>query len=240
MAAGKGTRMKSTDTNKCLSLVGGKPLISYPIEALEGLGIAKPIVVVGFARESIQQALGDKVRYAVQAEANGTAKALEAGLSLVSPDAEEVIVLYGDHSTFYSKEVLQTLLEYHTTLHADMTLVTVVMSDPFNYGRIVRDANGRLKEIVEEKNATEEQRQIKEINSGNGVYKLEFLKKLMPQIQKNELTQEYYLTDIVKLGIEQGYKVETLVSHDEGLSMGVNTPDQLAAAENYIRQRASL
>jgi bifunctional UDP-N-acetylglucosamine pyrophosphorylase / glucosamine-1-phosphate N-acetyltransferase len=235
LAAGKGSRMKATDTNKCLFPLNGKPMIMYPIEALDKMGIKKPIVVVGFARESIQNALGDRVRYAVQEEANGTAKALEVAIPSIGDDIDEVIVLYGDHSAFYDEKVLGELVAYHRSQNADMTLVTVVMSNPTGYGRIVRNEAGELVEIVEEKNATDTQRQINEINSGNGIYKVSFLKSLMPKIVMNELTQEYYLTDILKLGLEKGYKVATLVSHDEGLSMGVNTPEQLAAAESHMQ-----
>ncbi len=239
LAAGKGTRINAKDTNKCLFPIGGKPMIRYPLEALRVLGIKKPIVVVGFARESIQKALGDSVVYAVQEEANGTAKALEAGVAKLAPDVSQVIVLYGDHSAFYNADVLKNLIDTHTASRADMTLVTVVMSNPTGYGRIVRDAQGNLVKIVEEKNATDAQRAIKEINSGNGMYACGFLRDLLPKIEANELTKEYYLTDILKLGLEGGYKVETLVSRDESLSMGVNTPEQLAAAEAHMRSLQS-
>lgn len=237
LAAGKGSRMKSTDTNKCLLPLAGKPMIRYPLEALQALGIEKPIVVVGFARESIQHELGDSVRYAIQEEANGTAKALEAALPLIRPDADAVIVLYGDHSAFYDKKVLDELLAQHTKNASDMTLVTVMMSNPFNYGRIVRTPTGALQEIVEEKNATEEQRAIKEINSGNGIYQQAFLHEMMPLIEQNELTKEYYLTDIVKLGLQHGKKVETLVCDREELSAGVNTPEQYAFAEELMQKK---
>src|SRR5258708_3303628 len=155
LAAGRGTRMKSTDTNKCLFPLNGKPMIRYPLEALGKLGIQKPIVVVGFARESVEKELGDSVSYAVQEIANGTAKALEAGVAKLHPSVDEVIVLYGDHSAFYDAKVLQTLIDTHRTSKADMTLVTVVMDNPTGYGRILRDARGKMKEIVGEKNATD-------------------------------------------------------------------------------------
>lgn len=238
LAAGKGTRMKATDTNKCLFPVNGKPMIRYPLEALSKLGITKPVVVVGFAKDSIRQELGDSVIYATQELPDGTASALRAGLEKITPEVTDVIVLYGDHSTMYDEHVLQELIDSHISKQADMTLVTVVMNSPAGYGRIVRDKQGKLQEIVEEKNATDLQRQIKEINSGNGIYKVKTLVRLLPKIQKNELTQEYYLTDILKLGIDDGMRVEALRSDDEALSMGVNTPEQLAALENFARLRS--
>lgn len=237
LAAGKGSRMKATDTNKCLFPLNGKPMIRYPLEALKELGVDKPIVVVGFAKESIQKELGESVVYAVQEEANGTAKALEAGLSKLDPGADEIIVLYGDHSAFYDAPVLKQLIDTHHASDADMTLVTVVMDDPTGYGRIVRDQAGKLVEIIEEKNATDSERAIREINSGNGMYNAAFIKTVLPKVKANELTQEYYLTDVVKLGIEAGYTVETMVSHDQGLSMGVNTPEQLAQAEAHMKAK---
>lgn len=239
LAAGKGSRMKATDKNKCLYPLNGKPMIRYPLEALKQLGINKPIVVVGFAKESVIKELDGEVIFAEQKEPTGTATALQAGLSRLNPGVEEVIVLYGDHSAFYDAGVLMKLIDTHRASGADMTLVTVVVKDPTGYGRIIRDESQNLLEIVEEKNATEKQREIKEINSGNAIYKTAVLKKLLPQIKRNELTGEYYLTDIVKLGMEQEYQIETMISYDEGLSMGVNTPEQLAAAEALMRQKST-
>lgn len=237
LAAGSGTRMKAVGTNKCLSLLSGKPLIRYPLEALGILGIQKPIVVVGFAHESIERELKDEVTYALQEEPNGTAKALEVGVLQLDPDVEEVIVLYGDHSAFYDAPVLQSLIDTHHATGADMTLVTVVMDDPRGYGRIVRTKQGNVSEIVEEKNASDQEKKIKEINSGNGIYSVSFLRKFLPQITANNVTNEYYLTDIVKMGIDAGYIIETMVSHDPGLSMGVNTPEQLQAAQEYMKEK---
>lgn len=239
LAAGKGSRMKATDLNKCLYPIHGKPMIRYPLEALKQLGINKPIVVVGFAKESVIKELDGEVIFAEQKEPTGTATALQAGLTKLDPRVEEVIVLYGDHSAFYDAGVLMKLIDTHRGSGADMTLVTVVVKDPTGYGRIIRDESQNLLEIVEEKNATEKQREIKEINSGNAIYKTAVLKKLLPQIKQNELTGEYYLTDIVKLGMEQEYQIETMISYDEGLSMGVNTPEQLAAAESLMRQKST-
>ncbi len=237
LAAGRGSRMKATDTNKCLFPLNGKPMIRYPLEALKQLGIKKPIIVVSFAKESVIKELGSEVTYADQKDPTGTATAMMAGLTQLDPSVEEVIVLYGDHSAFYGADILMKLIDIHRRAEADMTLVTVVVIDPTGYGRVIRDDQQNLLEIVEEKNASASQREIKEINSGNAIYKVSFLKKLLPQIRKNELTGEYYLTDIVKLGLDQEYRIESMISYDEGLSLGVNTPQQLAAAEAYMKQK---
>lgn len=240
LAAGKGSRMKSTDTNKCLLPLAGKPMLRYELEALQAISTIKPIVVVGFARESIMRELGNAVTYAIQEEANGTAKALEAALPHIDPTCDQVIVLYGDHSAFYDKNVLAGLVAAHSEKQADMTLMTVRLQDPTGYGRILRDASGKFIEIVEEKNATEAQRAIQEINSGNGMYNAAFLQKVLPTIQMNDLTKEYYLTDLVKLGMAQGYSIEALVSDDEALSAGVNTPEQYAYAELLMKNKLGI
>jgi bifunctional UDP-N-acetylglucosamine pyrophosphorylase/glucosamine-1-phosphate N-acetyltransferase len=129
------------------------------------------------------------------------------------------------------------MLAKHRETGAAMTLVTVVMDTPTGYGRIIRDDLGNLIEIVEEKNATEEQKAIREINSGNGVYDIAFLREVLPTVEKNELTGEYYLTDVVKLGLANGYTIDTLTSDDHRLSVGVNTPEQYAEAEKLMHEK---
>jgi len=236
LAAGKGTRMNATEKNKVMYEVGGKPMIAYPITALRGLGIQKPIVVVGFAKESIMNYLGDQVQYAEQVKAEGTADAVRAALPLVPQETEHVIVLYGDHSTFYTTALLQTLVDHHISSNAAMTLITT-HTDPTGYGRILRDAQGHMTGIVEEKNATEEQKKITEINTGNAVYSAQFLHAYLPQIQRNPVSGEYYFTDIVALGVDHNESIETYVVEDKAIGMGINTPQQLQEAEIEMLKR---
>lgn len=234
LAAGRGTRMNAVDRNKVMYEVGGKPMITYPVEALKKMGIARPVVVVCFAKVSIQQYLRDSVRYAEQLEPKGTADAVSAAIPVLSPEAEDVIVLYGDHSTFYTAELLAGLVEYHKKSGADMTLITT-HTNPTGYGRILRDDTGRMIGIVEEKNATEEQRKITEINTGNGVYKRSFLDKYLKKIEVNPISGEFYFTDIVSVAVQNGEPIETYVVENELVGMGVNTPEQLAAAEAVMK-----
>lgn len=236
LAAGRGTRMKATDKNKVMFEVGGKPMISYPVGALQKLGIEKPVVVVSFMKETIQHYLGDKVRYAEQVQPLGTADAVKSAMPVVHEDADNVIVLYGDHSTFYTAELLRGLVEYHENHGAGMTLITT-FTEPTGYGRILRGADGKMVGIVEQKNATEEQQKIREINTGNAVYKKSFLDKYLPMIEKNELSGEFYFTDIVKIAFDRGEQIETYVVKDELVGLGVNTPEQLAIAEKAMKDR---
>jgi bifunctional UDP-N-acetylglucosamine pyrophosphorylase/glucosamine-1-phosphate N-acetyltransferase len=177
-----------------------------------------------------------KVMFAIQEKAEGTADAVQAALPYITNEIEHVIVLYGDHSTFYTKEVLQELLDKQAKTKAAMTLITT-HTDPKGYGRILRDKRGEMVGIVEEKNASEEQRKITEINTGNAVYSTAFLKKYLPLIQRNSISGEYYFTDIVSLGFDHHEKIETLVVEDAAIGMGINTPEQLQAAEAEMKKR---
>lgn len=236
LAAGKGTRMNATVKNKVMYEVGGKPMISYPIFALKGLGIEKPIIVVGYAKESIQTYLKDQVQYAEQVKAEGTADAVRTAVPLLSKEIEHVIVLYGDHSTFYTTKLLQELMQKHIASHAAMTLITT-HTNPAGYGRILRDSSDRMIGIVEEKNATDEQKKITEINTGNAVYTIDFLHTYLPQIERNPISGEYYFTDIVELGVKNKERVETFVVDDKAIGMGINTPQQLEEAEFEMNKR---
>lgn len=236
LAAGRGSRMKSTDTNKCLLPLAGTPMIRYTINTLKKLGISKPLIVVGFAKESIKKELRREVRYAFQKTPNGTAKAVASGLAHINK-SDTVIVLYGDHSAFYDVVILKNLLAKHKKTNADATLITVKMKNPSGYGRIVRDSFGKFVEIVEEKNASDKEKHISEINTGNGVYKLSFLQKVLPLVRANKLTNEYYFTDVVKLGVKNKNIIETFTSDKEELSIGVNTREQYKFAEDLMQSK---
>lgn len=236
LAAGRGTRMNATEKNKIMYEVGGKAMISYPVSALKGLGIEKPIIVVGFAKESVMDYLKDTVLFAEQTRAEGTADAVRAAMPYIPENTQEIIVLYGDHSTFYTTQILQELLDKHEKSGAAMTLITT-HTDPAGYGRILRDATGKMIGIVEEKNATDEQKAITEINTGNAVYTYAFLQKYLPQIQKNPVSAEFYFTDIVALGFQNNEHIETYTVEDKAIGIGINTPQQLQEAEQEMAKR---
>ena len=231
LAAGKGSRLKMTDTNKTMLLVGGKPMLEYPILTMEKLGITQPIVVVGFARDSIETYFKDRVRYAIQEQPTGTATAVQTAFPLLRRTTEHVIVFYGDHSMFYTPQMITELLLEHQANQAGMTLVTTI-TDPTGFGRIIRDESGNLCEIVEEKNTTEEQKKIREINTGNGVYTKAFLDAHLSKIKKNELSGEYYFTDILEIGYKAGEKICGHIIKQDTIGIGVNTAEQLLKAQS--------
>ncbi len=236
LAAGRGRRMNATVKNKVMYEVRGKPMITYPIEAMKGLGITRPIIVVGFAREGLMEYLKGSVEFAIQKKVDGTADAVRTAMPHISQMVEQVIVLYGDHSTFYTTSVLQQLLDHQKSTGAAMTLITTD-TNPKGYGRILRDDNGKMIGIVEEMNATDEQQKITEINTGNAVYSMPFLQKYLPMIHRNPASGEFYFTDIVALGFQHNEKIETLVLKDKTIGIGINTPEQLAVAEEVMKKK---
>lgn len=233
LAAGRGTRMNSTDTNKVMSDLHGKPMLSYSVENLHQAGIETVVVVVGFAKESITAYFGNKLLYAYQNEPTGTAHAVISGLSVLPNNVDQVLSVYGDDSYLYSAELLKKLIEMHVVNNADVTMLTVEMDDPTGLGRIIRDENGKVVGIVEEKVASDEQKKITEINTGCFVFNRKFLEEFLPKIEKNETAQEYYLTDIIEVAVKNNKKIETYAAGKIPWR-GVNRPEELEEARKLL------
>lgn len=239
LAAGRGSRMKSTDVNKVTLTLGEKPMVRHAVERLESLNFASIVVVVGFAKESVIQSLeGTKATFADQSEPLGTGHAVVSALSKIPTSIEHVLVMNGDDSAFYSKEVLEKLISAHLKNNADITLLTIEKDNPFGLGRIIRDSNDKLLDIIEEKNATNEQKLIKEVNPGCYIFRLSFLKEHKDNIQKNEVTGEYYINNFIELGVNGGYKVEALKVSIPW--RGVNTGEELEEAEALYKKTSGL
>ncbi len=237
LAAGKGRRINATDRNKVAYELAGKPMIAHTVDLLEKMGIKDIIAIVGYASESVRQALGDRVKYALQVEQLGTADALKAGLAQVPNSATDVLSVYGDDSAFYTPELINQLVTTHRAENADITFITVKLKDPAGLGRIVRDQNGQVQAIVEEKNATPEQKQITEINTGLYCFKKNFLQQYLSAVKKNPISGEYYLTDLIDIAIREGKKVLAITWPDPSVWFGVNTPDQWHQADTLMQQR---
>lgn len=234
MAAGKGTRMQCQDKNKVAMLLGNKPLVLRIVHLLKTLDLGAIVAVVGYAKESVIEALaGENVLTVEQTEQLGTAHAVQVGLKKLPEKISDVIVIYGDDASLYPASLLNTLVIKHMGSNAAVTFITFTVSEPKGLGRVLRDENGNVSEIVEEKNATEEQKKVNEINSGCYIFNKAFLAKYLPRIGKNPVSGEYYLTDIIELALKNNEKVETV----EGKNFpwrGINTPDELKAAEKQI------
>ena len=235
LAAGKGKRMNSKSVNKVALPLADKPMIVHTVSLLENVGIKEIVVVVGFAKKSVMNVLGSKVIFAQQKKRLGTAHAVECALKKMPTNVDDVLVVNGDDSAFYSEKIITKLIKSHLLSNSALTFLTIEKANPFGLGRIIRSSKNELIAIVEEKNAAESQKTIKEVNPGCYIFKVNFLKKYLSKIKKNELTGEYYLTDLVDLGIKNNEKIETL----KGGSIawrGVNTKDELQEAEKLFLQ----
>jgi bifunctional UDP-N-acetylglucosamine pyrophosphorylase/glucosamine-1-phosphate N-acetyltransferase len=229
--------MKMEDTNKVTLQLVQKPIILHIVHFMQTLTIQAIVVVVGFARDSVEQALtNEPVIFAEQKELLGTGHAVQAALPELPKDVTDVFVVYGDDAVFYTEKhrpVMEKLFAKHFATDAAFTFLTINQDDPTGLGRIVRDKNGRLLSIVEEKDATTEEKKITEINPGSFVFKVDFLKKYLPLVDRSPVTGEYYLTSLIGVAITHGELVET-VRGGKLLWRGVNTLDEFKKAEKLL------
>jgi bifunctional UDP-N-acetylglucosamine pyrophosphorylase / glucosamine-1-phosphate N-acetyltransferase len=237
LAAGLGTRMKSRKA-KVLHEAGGLTLIEHVVKS--ALALTTPdrvVVVVGHQAERVQEVLsGTGVRFAVQTEQKGTGHALEVCRNTVPDHEGRLVVLYGD-CPLLSVSTLKKLLADHESSKAAATVITTELENPTGYGRAVVGADRSLKEIVEEKAATAEQKKIREINSGIYSFEAPLVWKYLSEIKPNPASNEYYLTDIVDLFNQSGYKVRALLHADADELLGINTKLELALVDNIFRER---
>lgn len=233
LAAGKGSRMKSKKFNKVTLSLGGKPMILHTSQLLKKVNASPIIIVVGFAKNSVRGLFNGDVFFAEQRKRLGTAHAVSIALKELPEKTEDVLILQGDDSAFYKKDIIEKLFRKHKKDKADFTFLTLDVKNPAGLGRVLRDKKGNLERIVEEKDATEEQKKIKEINPACYVAKTSFLKKYIKNVKKSNVTGEYYLTSLIDIGIKNNEKVETFRGGTL-IWRGVNTKEELAEAENLI------
>ncbi|MCR4264022.1 MAG: sugar phosphate nucleotidyltransferase [Candidatus Roizmanbacteria bacterium] len=234
LAAGKGERMHLPDhINKAMLDLDGKPMISYTAENMRRAGILSIVIVVGHAKESIMDYFGNTVQYALQEDQLGTAHALSRGLTKVPPDHKTVISVYGDDSYTYPPSLYQKMVEKHHQQNADVTMLTVYLEDPSGLGRIIRDDTQHIIGIIEEKDASVEQKRIHEINPGCYVFNRSFLEEHLPLITNENAAHEYYVTDIIRLAVKNGKRVADV--RETNLKWrGVNRPEELEQAKTLI------
>ena len=239
MAAGKGKRMNSSDVNKVALDLAKKPIILHIVHFMQSVGIKDIVVVVGFAKESVMEVLkNEHVLFAEQKELLGTGHATQTALPVLPEDVTDVFVVYGDDGVFYREDhrtIMMRLFEKHLSSDAAFTFLTIEQENPTGLGRIVRDKDDSLVAIVEEKDATEKQRKITEINPGCFVFRVDFLKKYLPLVEKSSATGEYYLTSLIDLAIKHNEKVQT-VRGGRLAWRGVNTHEQLQEAERLYTE----
>ncbi|MBM3315810.1 hypothetical protein FJY71_08255 [candidate division WOR-3 bacterium] len=224
-------------TPKVLLPLGGQPLLSHVLASVRAAGAERVLVVVGEAKEQVMAGhAGAGVEFVVQAEQRGTADAVRACRGRIDP-AEECVVVYGDVPLMTGPTV-RRLVEERRRLGADVAVLTAVLDDPFGYGRVVRDAAGWIAEIVEERDADDAVRQIREVNSGFYAFVWGTLLPVLADVRPSPATGEYYLTDAVRAVRERGGRVAAVSMEDPAEMSGVNTPEQLARVEELLESRA--
>ena len=234
MAAGEGTRMKSSKA-KVAHLVLGRPLVRWVVEAARQAGADQIVTVVGFAREQVEP-LVDDTTVVVQQQQRGTADAVESCRSEVGDAQGSLFVLNGD-SPLITSDTLQALREAREAADAGVAMLTMRLEDPFGYGRIVRSADGQVECIVEQKDCTPEQAAIDECNAGFYCFDAQLLFEALGQVSDDNANGEFYLTDVVEIARKAGRAVVALVADDSSECLGVNTRVQLAEATRIMQQR---
>ncbi len=238
LAAGKGTRMQS-DLPKVCHPVGGRPMVCAVVDACLDAGCERIVTVVGYKQELVREALAsyDAVEYAVQDEQLGTGHAVRCAEDAFGTDADsDVFVLCGDGPLIRS-ETLATVLGRHRETGASATLATSVIDDPDGYGRVVRAADGSFERIVEQKNATESELAIREINPSYYCFDTAALFETLAGVQRNPTTGEYYVTDVPALLKGSGRRVEVLDAVPPEDVLSINTLEHLAEVDRIYRAR---
>ncbi|MBI2607583.1 MAG: NTP transferase domain-containing protein [Candidatus Doudnabacteria bacterium] len=238
LAAGKGTRMGDENTPKVLFKLSGKPMIRFVVNEVEKLNLSlKPIFVVGHKYDLVQKELGSSYVYAFQEGQLGTAHAVDAakGFSL----GTDVLVLYGD-MPFVKTDSLKKLMKLHEQSRPVVSMFTTTV-DSFEgqwqslqgFGRIIRNDKNEISSIREFKDASENERMIKEVNPGIYIFKADWLWQNIDKIQNNNAQKEYYLTDLIQLASEQGLVIKS-VQIDPREVFGINTKEQLVLARQLV------
>lgn len=242
LAAGQGTRMKSS-LPKVLHAVAGRPLVHYPVRAALEAGCQEVVVVVGHGREKVEAYLSTAfgasgpVKTAVQKEQRGTGDAAKAGLDAVSGNTERVIVFYGDVPMLEAVDVAPVAKVLDDDPSVAVAMATCTIEDPTGYGRIIRDENGDVVAVREQKDLkTDAERAIKEWNPGIFAAKKAFLEEALASLRPNNAQGEYYLTDIVSFAVAQGKRVVGVPSRSDVMD-GVNDRAQLALSDRAMIER---
>ncbi|MCT4632266.1 MAG: bifunctional UDP-N-acetylglucosamine diphosphorylase/glucosamine-1-phosphate N-acetyltransferase GlmU [Firmicutes bacterium] len=235
LSAGAGTRMKSK-LPKVLHKVLGRTMVDHVIDVLDELDASKKVVVYGHGKDMVHSSLESRnVRFALQAEQKGTGHAVMVAKEHIGDD-DNVLILYGDTPLIRSSSIKE-FCDEHERQGNDLSILTTIMENPFGYGRIIREEDGRVTGIVEQKDGSQEQLLIKEINSGIYLVNGRLLKDSLELIENNNNQGEYYLTDIVKILSGQGKKVGCHILEDPNEVFGVNTRKHLSIASQMLQER---
>ena len=233
LAAGEGKRMKA-NIAKPLQQAAGKALVEWVLDTAEETGSDENIVVIGHKAEDVKAYLGDRAKYAYQYEQLGTGHAVMQGIESIKDVDGTVMVLYGD-SPLIEAETLKRVREDHSKKMRAATVITAIADEPYGYGRIVRE-NGEIVRIVEQKDASEDEQKITEVNSGMYFFDIQKLKESLSKITNDNSQGEYYITDVIEIMLSEGEKVGAYVT-DLEQTMGVNDKLQLSQVGKILNRR---
>ncbi len=239
LAAGKGTRMKS-DTPKVLHTIFDKTLVGYVIDAVNNTGLAdENFVIVGHQAERVEEYINksyDNAKCVLQSPQLGTGHAVSMALPYLKDFDGEVIILCGD-TPLITSETIKEFVEYHRENKSDLTVMSAIFENPTNYGRIIRNQDGSLNSIIEEKDANPEQKAVKEINAGIYCINWAKIKPAFNELTSNNAQGEYYLTDIIKWGNEKHLSVNAYTLKNNEEIFGINSKAHLAEATKMLNNK---
>lgn len=235
LAAGKGTRMKSR-LPKVLHKVGGKAMVERVLDTVNAVGVDRSVVIVGFGGEEVRAYLGDRCEYVTQAEQKGTGHAVREAKPVLGDFDGTIVLMCGD-TPLVTEDTIKALLNEHATTGAAATVLTAHMENPTGYGRIIRDEEGKVLRIVEQKDGTPEELAVQEINTGMYAFDSQKLWPCLAQLSDDNAQGELYITDVVGILVNAGERVSAYMTMDEDESLGVNSRVQLAEAERILRNR---
>ena len=235
LAAGAGTRMKSKRPKVAHEMLG-KPLVSWVIDAAYEAGVDKVVAVVGHGREQVEPLVSSKAEVAVQREQRGTADAVLSCKDALAGFKGSVLVLSGD-SPLIMADTMRALVRTREENDAAVVVLTMKLDDPFGYGRIIRDEQGQVERIVEQKDATPEEAAVSECNSGFYCFDAEALFDALAHVGSDNAQGEFYLTDVLEISRDAGRAVLALQATDNTECLGINSRLQLADATAIAQRR---
>lgn len=235
LSAGEGKRMKSKHA-KVTHKVCGKPMVQHVIDSINKIGVDDIVIVVGHKAQEVKECIKSDVLYCMQKEQKGTGHAVLCAKEYIKEDDGITLVLCGD-TPLIKEDTLLNMVEFHINGNFSATILTSDFEDPTGYGRIIRDTYGNVSCIVEHKDASDKQRNIKEINSGMYCFNTKMLFNSLKDIKNNNAQGEYYLTDVIEIIKNQGGRIGAFNTADNSEILGVNSRIQLAQAEKILKNR---
>ena len=240
LAAGQGKRMGAGDLPKVLVPLKGKPMLGHLLEAIKNSGVGEtPTVVIGKGAEKVKETFGDDYQYVLQEEQLGTGHAVKVAKGALK-DATDVMVLYGDHP-LVSAKLIKALAQKHLSSGSVLTMATVTVRDFedwrrefISFAKIIRDDKDKVVKIVERKDISEDQKDIPEVNPAYMCFKADWLWENLKNLGKDNAQGEYYLTDLVKMAVDQGHEITTVDIQDIKEALGINTSEQLKSIEELL------